>query len=95
MSYDYLLVRGEPDAEMAAMLEGLGGEEAALVSIWAAAMSNAIGSIEEVKASISSIFSNLKWKKSSAPVLRGLARESPIADWSWAAVGGPELTSGR
>jgi len=94
MSYDYLLVRGGPDEETAAFLGELEGYEAALMSVWSAAMSNAIGPIEDVKARISSMFSSLCWTKSSPPITSAMAQSSPITDWSWSALGGPELTLG-
>jgi hypothetical protein len=94
MSYDYLLVRGMPDPEMAAVLGDLDEETAGLISVWGAAMSNAIGPVEEVRSAIDRIFPKLKWERSAATLPSALTKESPITDWSWGALGGPELTLG-
>jgi len=94
MSYDYLLVRGEADPEMDAMLGELGDEEAALASVWVAAMANSIRTVDAVKAAISCVFPNVKWERSPVELPTGRAKSSPISDWGWHSLGRPECSLG-
>lgn len=93
MSYDYLLFRAPRTSFVGTLTWHLGGKMGKLMSMAKAIDGPAIGDVEEVKKAISVAFPNLTWRKTELKGVVAMPR-GDVRDWSWCALGGPEVRLG-
>ena len=93
MSYDYLLYKKPKASITNALLSLFTGKMGMLLTMAKSFDGPPIGSLDEVKATLSSAFLSLEWQRTALPAGFKLPK-SRVSDWNWSTRGAPEIALG-